>query len=69
MVSTGSDVCCNTAFPSISAISKKKSCVAVFLTPFLGTRSASGESVRMADELTRTKVTEWTDDGWVRRYA
>ena len=29
----------------------------------------SDKSMRMADELTRTKVTEWTDDGWVRRAA
>ena len=29
----------------------------------------SDESVRMVDELTRTNVTEWTDDGWVRRAA
>ena len=40
------------------------------LGAFLGyAQRISDESVRMADELTRTKVTEWTDDGWVRRAA
>ena len=40
------------------------------LDAFLGyAQRISDESVRMADELTRTKVTEWTDDGWVRRAA
>jgi len=40
------------------------------LDAFLGcARRISDESVRMADELTRTKVTEWTDGGWVRRAA
>ena len=37
---------------------------------FLGyARRINDESVRMADELTRTKAREWTDDGWVRRAA
>lgn len=40
------------------------------LDAFLGyAQRISDESVRMAGELTRTKVTEWTDDGWVRRAA
>ena len=40
------------------------------LDAFLGYAQRIGdESVRMAGELTRTKVTEWTDDGWVRRAA
>ena len=40
------------------------------LDAFLGyAQRISDESVRMAGELTRTNVTEWTDDGWVRRAA
>jgi Phasin protein len=40
------------------------------LDAFLGyAQRISDESVHMTDELTRTKVTEWTDDGWVRRAA
>ena len=40
------------------------------LDAFLGyAQRISDKSARMADELTRTKVTEWTDDGWVRRAA
>jgi len=40
------------------------------LDAFLGyAQRISDESARMAGELTRTKVTEWTDDGWVRRVA
>jgi len=40
------------------------------LDAFLGyAQRISDESVHMADELTRTKMTEWTDDGWVRRAA
>ena len=36
---------------------------------FAYARRMSDETVRMAGELTRTKVTEWTDDGWVQRAA
>ena len=40
------------------------------LDAFLGyAQRISDESVRMVDEVTRTNVTEWTDDGWVRRAA
>ena len=40
------------------------------LDAFLGyAQRISDESVRMAGELTRAKVTEWTDDGWVQRAA
>ena len=40
------------------------------LDAFLGcAQRISEESVRMAGELTRTNVTEWTDDGWVQRAA
>ena len=40
------------------------------LDAFLGyAQRISDKSVRMAGELTRTNVTEWTDDGWVRRAA
>ena len=40
------------------------------LDAFLGyAQRVSDESVRMAGELTRTNVTEWTDDGWVQRAA
>ncbi|MFY9735128.1 MAG: hypothetical protein WAL40_05915 [Rhodoplanes sp.] len=36
---------------------------------FAYARRMSDESVRMADELTRMDVTEWTDHGWVQRAA
>ena len=36
---------------------------------FAYARRMSDESVRMADELTRIDVTEWTGHGWVQRAA
>ena len=40
------------------------------LDAFLGyAQRISEESVRMADELIRTKAIEWTDDGWLQRAA
>ena len=69
MVLTGSHVCCNTACLRILSISQKV--VRGSLDAFIGyAQRISVEFVCIADELTLPpKVTEWTDDGWVRRAA